>query len=364
MYPPPLHLHSRTQSLSELNFWIREVKVFTNSTSCISTTCRIKQDFVFGIRYWFLQWRAQGIHSANIGSKSSPPLTWSSPSSLTMISSSWGRAKTTAFFPRYSLAPLRMASQCLSERFWIDALKMLACFVSFRFFFPSASTVSVGMLPQFTWEKWDSFPPFGAFNSPVTENKSVRWTCNKFFQVSYGSGNESTSTLTAWTAYIKAPWGFMEIVWMSSTSTVDMSARWSASVLRTIRQRNKRDGERRKTRLKFIWPILCCRIWKPLGLVRRLPEKWAALVKLIALTEHMRDKFCTLFFRYEITLLIFCVQRLNSTSRKPVDPIWNTTIHLKRLSEWRTTEWGSVWEPHSTLKTPRFPSRIQRNGMV
>ena len=164
-----------------------------------------------------------------------------------MISSSWGRAKTTAFFPRYSLAPLRMASQCLSERFWIDALKMLACFVSFRFFFPSASTVSVGMLPQFTWEKWDSFPPFGALNSPVTENKSVRWTCNKFFQVSYGSGNESTSTLTAWTAYIKAPWGFMEIVWMSSTSTVDMSARWSASVLRTIRQRNKRDGERRKT---------------------------------------------------------------------------------------------------------------------
>jgi hypothetical protein len=37
---PPLHLHSRTQSLSELDFWIQEVEVLTNSTSCISTTCR------------------------------------------------------------------------------------------------------------------------------------------------------------------------------------------------------------------------------------------------------------------------------------------------------------------------------------
>jgi hypothetical protein len=32
-------------------------------------------------------------------------------------------------------------------------LEMLARFVSFPFFFPSASTVSVGMSPQFTWEK-------------------------------------------------------------------------------------------------------------------------------------------------------------------------------------------------------------------
>ena len=38
--PPPLHLHSCTQLLSELNFWIWEVKVFMNLTSCISTTCR------------------------------------------------------------------------------------------------------------------------------------------------------------------------------------------------------------------------------------------------------------------------------------------------------------------------------------
>ena len=36
---PPLHLHSLTQSLSELDFWIQEVEVLTNSTSCISTTC-------------------------------------------------------------------------------------------------------------------------------------------------------------------------------------------------------------------------------------------------------------------------------------------------------------------------------------
>ena len=37
---PRLHLHSRTQSLSELDFWIQELEVLTNSTSCISTTCR------------------------------------------------------------------------------------------------------------------------------------------------------------------------------------------------------------------------------------------------------------------------------------------------------------------------------------
>jgi len=37
---PPPHLHSLTQSLSERDFWIQEVEVLTNSTSCISTTCR------------------------------------------------------------------------------------------------------------------------------------------------------------------------------------------------------------------------------------------------------------------------------------------------------------------------------------
>jgi hypothetical protein len=37
---PPPHLHSLTQLLSELDFWIQEVEVLTNSTSCISTTCR------------------------------------------------------------------------------------------------------------------------------------------------------------------------------------------------------------------------------------------------------------------------------------------------------------------------------------
>jgi hypothetical protein len=30
----PPHLHSRTQSLSELDFWIQEVRVLTNLTSC------------------------------------------------------------------------------------------------------------------------------------------------------------------------------------------------------------------------------------------------------------------------------------------------------------------------------------------
>ena len=32
-----LHLHSHTWSLSELDFWIQEVEVLTNLTSCIST---------------------------------------------------------------------------------------------------------------------------------------------------------------------------------------------------------------------------------------------------------------------------------------------------------------------------------------
>jgi len=38
----PPHLHSLTQSLSssELDFWIQELEVLMNSTSCISTTCR------------------------------------------------------------------------------------------------------------------------------------------------------------------------------------------------------------------------------------------------------------------------------------------------------------------------------------
>src|SRR6266567_7487508 len=38
MYPPP-HLHLLTQLLLELDFWIQEVKVLMNLTSCILTTC-------------------------------------------------------------------------------------------------------------------------------------------------------------------------------------------------------------------------------------------------------------------------------------------------------------------------------------